>query len=167
MIAAFDVDYKEDQANTGCVLFSKWSAAEPTATYRRVKSGIAPYERGSFYKRELPCILDMIGSLEEELTCLVVDGYVMLGEKKGLGMHLFEHFGGKVPVVGVAKTSFGSGVFCREVYRGQSQNPLYVTTAGLTMAEAASRIHWMHGEHRFPTLLKLVDTLSRQWPEEG
>jgi deoxyribonuclease V len=48
-----------------------------------------------------------------------------------------------------------------EVRRGDSQKPLYVTAAGVSAEDAASRISEMHGPFRIPTLLKQVDTLAR------
>ena len=163
MIAAFDVDYDGDRGHGACVGFSRWSDSEPTMTHTKVFDGIAPYEAGAFYKREMPCIVGLIEAIDRKISCIVVDSYVMLGEKKGLGMHLYEHYGSRIPVIGVAKTAFGSQVHCREVYRGNSQKPLYITAAGISIPEAVSRITWMHGRHRIPRLLRMVDGLSREW----
>ncbi len=63
-------------------------------------------------------------------------------------------------MIGVAKTRF-SGAASVEVRRGDSQKPLYVTAAGVSAEDAASRISEMHGPFRIPTLLKQVDTLAR------
>ena len=48
------------------------------------------------------------------------------------------------------------------VLRGRSQNPLYVTGVGLPVGEAARLVASMHGEYRFPTLLKLLDDLTKR-----
>jgi deoxyinosine 3'endonuclease (endonuclease V) len=94
-----------------------------------------------------------------------VDGYVTLGaeQRPGLGQHLHAALGGQIPVVGVAKTRFaGVAPQVVPVRRGQSQNPLYVTSVGLPVAEAAQLVADMHGKHRFPTLLKLLDDLTKR-----
>lgn len=56
-----------------------------------------------------------------------------LGAKScpGLGQHLYEALGCQVPVVGVAKTHF-AGVAVPVL---RSQNPLYVTSVSLPLAE--------------------------------
>jgi deoxyribonuclease V len=92
---------------------------------------------------------------------MVVDGYVMLGNKPGLGQHLFKSFDGKIPVVGVAKSKF-KGSCGTEIFRGGSVHPLYVTSAGVNLQKASERIRTMHGAHRIPTLLKRVDLLARE-----
>jgi deoxyribonuclease V len=49
----------------------------------------------------------------------------------------------------------------REVTRGHSLSPLYVSAAGMHLSDAMHHIQEMHGEFRIPTLLKRVDQLSR------
>jgi deoxyribonuclease V len=103
-----------------------------------------------------PSILDLV----------IVDGYVWLGpDRGGLGFHLHEALGRQVPVVGVAKTRFaGDSTTAVPVLRGQSQRPLFVTSVGIPVVEAAERIRRMHGSFRIPTLLKEVDRLCRRRP---
>jgi deoxyribonuclease V len=48
------------------------------------------------------------------------------------------------------------------VERGGSAKPLYVTAAGIAAETAAAHVAAMHGAHRIPTLLKLVDRLVRE-----
>ena len=162
MIAAFDVYYLENgYASGAAVLFSDYRDAEPLAEYTQLLPGTADYSPGEFYKRELPCILTLLGQINEVPDEMVVDGYVMLGKKPGLGQHLFNFFDGKIPVVGVAKSKFeGAGGI--EVFRGGSIHPLYVTSAGVNLQKASERIRTMHGAHRIPTLLKRVDVLARE-----
>jgi deoxyribonuclease V len=162
MIAAFDVHYLEDgRASAAAVLFSDYGDAEPAAVFTQFLPGAADYIPGEFYRRELPCILTLLKQINKALDEMVVDGYVMLGNRPGLGQHLFESFDGKIPVIGVAKSRF-EGSSRAEVFRGGSIRPLYITTAGLDQKEASERIRMMHGEHRVPTLLKRVDLLARQ-----
>lgn len=163
MILATDVLYDE-QNNTALaagVLFSEWRAPLSTRGYTLPITGIQPYEPGSFYKRELPCLMALIATVRESLDIVIVDGYVDLApDHHGLGRHLYEALDRRVVVVGVAKTHFegSAGV---HVYRGGSTRPLYVTAAGMDMKFAAYMVQTMHGPHRLPTLLKRVDTLSR------
>lgn len=167
MILALDVAYTGDaQGYAVAIAFAEWTAAAPAATYAATVAPVPPYEPGAFYKRELPCLLAVLAQVDlAEVSCVVVDGYVTLGAegRPGLGQHLYEALGGRVPVVGVAKTKF-AGVAPQVVamLRGQSQNPLYVTSVGLPVGEAARLVASMHGEYRFPTLLKLLDELTKR-----
>jgi deoxyribonuclease V len=162
MIGAFDVHYlKDGRASTAAVLFPDYAAPEPTAVYTRIVSQVEDYLPGEFYRRELPCILTLIKEIREALDEMLVDGYVMLGKRPGLGQYLYESFACKIPVIGVAKSRF-NGAPAAEVYRGKSKNPLYVTSAGMGLQEACERIRSMHGPYRVPTLLKQVDLLARR-----
>jgi deoxyribonuclease V len=167
MILALDVAYTDDtQGYAVAVAFAEWAAAVPAATYAATVSPIAAYEPGAFYKRELPCLLAVLAQVDlASVSCVVVDGYVTLGaeQRPGLGQRLYEALEGRISVVGVAKTRFlGVAPQVVPVLRGQSQNPLYVTSVGLPVAEAARLVASMHGEYRFPTLLKLLDDLTKR-----
>ena len=103
----------------------------------------------------------MLAALERmpPLDIVIVDGYVWLGpDRPGLGWHLHAARGGVV--VGVAKTRF-DGATAREVIRGGSTRPLFVTAIGIDPALAAEHVRQMHGDHRIPTLLGLADSLAR------
>lgn len=65
----------------------------------------APYESGALFKRELPCIREVL-KLGPDLDLLVIDGYVTLDPdgRPGLGTHVSAAIG--IPVIGVAKTPF-------------------------------------------------------------
>jgi deoxyribonuclease V len=162
MLACVDVDYRTEGAVAACVLFRAWddgdSAEERVETIARVE----PYEPGQFYRRELPCLLSVLGKVTETLEMIVVDGYVWLtDEKPGLGAHLYEALGRSVPVIGVAKTRF-AGAEVESVMRGGSRRPLYVSAAGLDRVTAARHVLAMHGPYRLPTLLRRVDQLCRR-----
>jgi deoxyribonuclease V len=164
MLACVDVDYRDDDAVAACVLFEGWSDAAPAAQVVEKISGVAAYVPGQFYRRELPCLLAVLGRLAEPPQTVVIDGYVWLGEdRSGLGAHLYEALGRRVPVVGVAKTRFLSACLAVPVVRGElSSRPLFVTSAGTDVEAAAAHVQAMHGAYRIPTLLKLVDQLCRQ-----
>lgn len=166
MLACIDVSYGERDAVAACLLFRNWGdTVEQRALTARVAE-VAPYQPGAFYLRELPCLLAVLRKVEEPLDVVVVDGYVWLSadpeSRPGLGARLFEALGGRVVVVGVAKTGFhGAEAFAKAVLRGKSARPLYVTAAGAELVVAAGWIRAMHGEHRIPTLLRRVDRLCR------
>ncbi len=163
MIFAVDVYYRANLAIVAGVLFDRWDAAEPICELTAEITGVAEYEPGQFYKRELPCIVEILGRLEKLPDCIVVDGYVYLDEfhQPGLGQHLYDAIDGKAAVIGVAKTKFKAVPSSAEVFRGDSQKPLYVTAVGIDETEARKSIAQMHGNHRMPTLLKIVDARSR------
>jgi deoxyribonuclease V len=163
MIAALDVHYDDStkRATAGAVVFAQWTNALPTAEHTAAVEGIQPYVPGEFFRRELPCLIAVIGKFASPVDVLVVDGYVHFDSKPALGQHLFEHFQRRIPVIGVAKTRF-RGASAVEVLRGRSKLPLHVTAADIDVIEAAERIKQMHGPHRIPTLLKRVDQLARR-----
>jgi deoxyribonuclease V len=160
-IAAFDVHYSEDgRASAAAVLFCDYTDTEPAEVFTQLLPGTADYISGEFYKRELPCILALLKQINKTLDEMIVDGYVMLGSRRGLGQHLFDALDDKIPVIGVAKSKF-QGASPALVFRGRSIRPLYVTSAGVEQRRASERIRTMHGTHRIPTLLKRVDLLAR------
>ncbi len=142
-----------------CVGFAAWG--DPVAAIEIVVRSFdppAPYEPGQFAKRELPYLQAVLARMPA-LDAILVDAYVWLGpDRPGLGKVLHDACG--IPVIGVAKTRF-DGAVAREVVRGDSARPLYVTAAGYDEQLAATRIKAMHGEFRLPTLIKRVDALAR------
>ena len=161
MIAAFDVHYLEDGcASAAAVLFYDYSDAEPSATFAQLLPDAAEYIPGKFYRRELPCIAALLQQIKEPLDEIIIDGYVMLGNKPGLGMHLFNHINGSAPVIGVAKSRF-KDAYAAEVFRGRSAHPLYITAVGMNLQKASEKIRVMCGDYRIPTMLKCVDILAR------
>jgi deoxyribonuclease V len=167
MIAALDVHYDEDTSSAvgAAAVLEQWEAGRAVAEYTSACREIAAYVPGEFYKRELPCLLALIEKIVEPLNVIVIDGYVSLGDKPGLGMRLWEALQQRIPVIGVAKTSF-RGANATEVFRGKSRLPLYVTATGAPVVEAAAGIAKMTGAFRIPTLLKKVDRLARDQLKE-
>ncbi len=164
MFLAIDAQYEDDgTATVAGVLFENWASTQPRHEVSIEVNNVADYEPGRFYLRELPCIWAVLELVPDALTCIVVDGYVDLGDKPGLGRHLYDHLDGAIPVVGVAKSSFPD-TGAEEVLRGGSRRPLFVTAAGVPAPEAAIGVSRMHGKHRFPTMLQRVDALARGRP---
>ena len=129
-------------------------------TQTAMVAAVEPYRPGEFYRRELPPLRAVIPAAGE-LALIVVDGYVDLDPdgRPGLGAHVHAEF--SVPVIGVAKTAFGTATHAARVLRGQSTRPLYVTAAGMTIADAAVLVTEMAGRFRTPDALKTVDRLAR------
>jgi deoxyribonuclease V len=163
MIAALDVAYDDvaGSARAAAVVFEIWTSEKAILEPVVEVQGVALYEPGAFYKRELPCLLAVLCRIEQPLEILIVDGYVRLGEgRPGLGEHLWDAMEGSVAVVGVGKTRFRSAPSV-EMCRGGSIAPLYITSIGIPLAEAVEHIRSMHGPFRMPTLLTRVDQLSK------
>lgn len=163
MLLATDVYYDDvkGEAVAAGIVFPNWRASKALKEYTVKVSPILPYESGSFYKRELPCLSALLFAVSEKVTAIIVDSYVDIGPgRPGLGRRLYDSLDGNVPVIGVAKTHF-LGSENVQVLRGQSESPLFVTAAGMDLDEAAAHVRSMHGPYRFPTLLKRVDTLCR------
>lgn len=166
MILALDTYYQNDRAKTICIRFTNWTDEQPAEVLTEELDGILEYQPGSFYKRELPCILSILKKINlQAIDVIIIDGYVLLDDagKHGLGGYLYEALEKKIPVIGVAKTNFATNIINKgEVYRGNSQRPLYITTLGIPLATACDYIRSMHGIYRMPALLKTLDTLTRQ-----
>ena len=159
MIACLDVDYRSSGAVAAGLWFRGWPAPAPEHQAVVSVATVAEYEPGAFYRRELPCLLDVLAHGPRP-DIVVIDGYVWLDNgAAGLGAHLHAAIG--EAVVGVAKTRFASATSAVLVSRGTSRSPLYVSAVGMNVEAAALCVESMHGSHRIPTLLKRVDALAR------
>ena len=162
MIIATDVKYDEEAGTASAVAgaFRAWEDPVLAADYIADIGAIEEYVPGSFYRRELPCLRAVLAMIAEPVDAIIVDGHVWLGERPGLGHHLWADLGGSCPVIGVAKSRFHTGGAV-PVCRGESKRPLYVSAIGMSAEEAVAHVQHMHGPHRMPTLLKAVDELTR------
>lgn len=108
MFAALDVhcDEASETAQSAAAAFQRRGDEKPVAKYAATCTRAEPYVPGEFFKRELPCLLAVLGRIQESVNLVVIDGYVSLGDKPGLGMRLWEALSTKAPVIGVAKTRF-------------------------------------------------------------
>lgn len=166
MIYAFDTFYHDHSALTVCIGFENWQSKDLSFCCTKTRQMTADYVSGQFYKRELPCILDFMDKevRTEEQDLIIVDGYVFLDDegKLGLGGHLFHALGCKTPVIGVAKTNFLTLLnLKKEVLRGQSAKPLYITAIGVDLSVASAGVSQMTGNFRIPDLLKKLDMLTK------
>ena len=94
-----DVDYRAEHALAAGILFDDWESDAMIQTFTAKIDGAAAYQSGQFYKRELPCLTQLIDQLPALPTVLIVDGYVYLDDqqKMGLGAYLWKHYGRQVP----------------------------------------------------------------------
>ena len=166
MIIAFDTYYYENKAKTIGVSFNKWENDKPIEIYNEIIEGIAAYEPGSFYKREMPCILSLLKKIDlNDVQFIIVDGYVILDNdgKYGLGGHLYEELSEKIPIIGVAKSGYDSNKLnSKALLRGESKKPLYISAIGIELNLAFEYIKSMHGNYRMPTLLQIMDTKTKE-----
>ncbi len=165
-IAFLDVHYKDAGARAACALTESWEAESPVSTYVQDIETVEPYEPGNFYRRELPCLLSVLRLLPALPATIVVDGYVWLssGDRPGLGARLYDALGRGTSVVGIAKTAFAGVESCASVvpvFRGTSQNPLFVTAVGMEPGIAAQCVSRMAGKYRIPDIVRIADRLSR------
>jgi deoxyribonuclease V len=164
-IACFDAAYARTAAAVAGALIPSWDAGGPSQMrVRRFDGPPRNYEPGAFYKRELPLLLSIISDFERPIEVIVIDGYVWLDANglPGLGGHLFSSLGGRIPVVGIAKTRYQNDTWSIPVLRGESRQPLFITSAGTQAREAAECVRRMHGDYRIPTILKIVDRAARE-----
>lgn len=145
--------------------FENWTDKEATLELNEDLEVPDEYVSGEFYKRELPCIMSILTQIKlQKEDIIVVDGFVVLddGGKLGLGGHLYEELNRQVPIIGVAKSNFATlDALKREVLRGDSKRPLYITSLGINLDKAAQYIQNMYGEYRIPDILKKLDQKTK------
>ena len=165
IILAFDTYYYQDKANTVCLSFENRTESDKYTIFTEITNNASDYIPGEFYKREMPCILSLLQKFDlQNVETIIVDGFVFLDDNGslGLGGHLYKALNEKVPVIGVAKSNFATiNRNKRELYRGESKRPLYITSIGIDLDIATKKIRNMNGKYRIPTLLKELDKLTK------
>jgi deoxyribonuclease V len=161
---AYRIEHGAARARAAGVLFQAWGDEAALDDVIVEIVDVAPHEPGALFRRELPCVSAVLTAARAKghaVDVVIIDAYVELapgGARPGLGAVMHRELG--IDVVGVATSRFtGSGAI--EVKRGKSAAPLFVTTAGVDVMEAARGLKAMHGAHRLPTLLARVDALAR------
>ena len=165
MILAIDVHYQDNKAKAVAFAFADWRSIKPDNIYIEHLDQVAPYVPGQFYQRELPCIKALLNSISlDDVATIVIDGYVLLDDegKYGLGGYLYDYLNQKINVIGVAKHRFHNNTKnVIEIHRGQSINPLFITSLGVANDIAANCISVMQGPFRMPTLLQQLDRQTK------
>jgi deoxyribonuclease V len=165
VVLAVDVYYKESRAKAVGALF-EWSDEYSRDIRSIIIEGVEEYMPGEFYKRELPCILKVVELFNiNDIEAILIDGYVYIDNDKqfGLGGRLWEALDERVPIIGVAKTSFFRNKnTIEELLRGESKNPLFISSIGVELNIATSKIKEMKGKFRIPDILKFLDTKTKE-----
>src|SRR5689334_10568559 len=106
MIACLDVHYRAAQARAAAVLLNSWTQHAPISSHLADIADVQPYQPGSFYRRELPCLLAVLRLLPTMPRVLIIDGHVWVSAERGagLGAHLHEAIQRSAIIVGVAKS---------------------------------------------------------------
>jgi deoxyribonuclease V len=163
MILAVDVQYSKNNSIAGGVVFEHWQDERAQKEFISLIKGVAGYEPGKFFKRELPCILKLIAEHHLQPYCIVIDGFVFLDgiSEAGLGKYLYDALDSNVIVIGIAKKRYKNIDSKYEIYRGSSRKPLYVTAIGIDIEQAKRNVLAMYGRFRLPTMIKRVDQICR------
>lgn len=165
MILAFDTYYFDNKAKTICVTFESWDHTDKFNHFEEIIEHVEEYIPGKFYRREMPCILSLLQKINiQDVEIIIIDGFVFLDDngKLGLGGHLYQELDCKIPIIGVAKSNFASiNKNKKEVFRGESKKPIYITSIGIDLDVASENIKNMSGKYRMPTLLKELDRLTK------
>ena len=163
MIACFDVHYFDTHANAAAVIIEDWSDSDCVEKLCIRCDAPKEYIAGEFYRRELDPLKTIIASIDSQIQTCVIDAYCHLSAdgKPGLGSYLHNELSDGGSIIGVAKNPFRDTKHAIELMRGNSARPLFVTSIGIDYQTAAEHIKSMHGNHRIPTLLKMVDRLCR------
>jgi deoxyribonuclease V len=166
MIIALDVHYKDDGSAKSVGTLFDWSDVLPKEILIEYINETDEYIPGEFYKRELPCLLKIIEKVNiNDLEAIVIDGYVYIDNDKrfGLGGHLWQALNKQIPIIGVAKNFYhGNTETVKQIYRGKSKKPLYISSIGLELDMVSDFIIQMPGEFRMPDLLKQLDTITKE-----
>ncbi|MDV6169995.1 hypothetical protein R1T16_16270 [Flavobacterium sp. DG1-102-2] len=99
------------------------------------------------------------------MTEVIIDGHIYTDNNRhpGLGYYTWELLSRRIPVIGVAKNPFhANSKKVKEVLRGKSTKPLYVSAIGIDENVATSHIKKMHGDFRIPTILKELDRITKE-----
>jgi len=164
-VLAIDVYYREHNAKAVGVLF-EWNNAKYTGIVIEYISEVGEYIPGEFYKRELPCIQRIFEKVDmHTLEAIIIDGHMFVDNMGnfGLGGYAWQLLQNKIPVIGVAKSSYyGNKETVVEVLRGESKNPLYVSAIGIDVHVAAGLIATMCGNYRMPDILKELDKITKE-----
>ncbi|MCK9217947.1 MAG: endonuclease V [Firmicutes bacterium] len=164
MLLALDVYYRKTYAVAVGVIFD-WFDDKSQKIIIEYIDEVDEYIPGEFYKRELPCIMRVIKQVNiGELEAIIVDGHIYVEKDTyGLGGKLYEQLNQQLPIVGVAKNSFLKNKdTVKEIYRGVSKKPLYVSTVGIDSNTICEKIAKMKGNYRIPILLKELDSITKQ-----
>lgn len=179
MILLTDVFYNENlnSAHIAAIAIEDWSSDTIIKSWEIDKQGIdCEYIPGQFYKRELPCLIELWNNIDEQdkkqISTIIVDGFYNIWDgRHGLGHHFYDWLcenGYSVEVVGIAKSpcretsEFTLPVFrTEESKKCKCRSALWVNGSNMEN-DYQSKVLSMDGKYRIPTMIKAVDKLSRK-----
>ena len=163
MKLAVDVHFDRGGAVAAAVAFDEWDAPEADRTYTARINQVEKVARGELDLRALPCLLQLLREHALAPDVILIDGFVHVDtmETAGLGRHLYHALGSRTAIIGVARTPLPDTPAQFEVFRQAEARPLYVSCVGIDLGAAKARLRAMHGQRRFPTLLKLVARIAK------
>ncbi len=163
MIACFDAHYNGNSAIAAAIVFRRWEVETAVDRFTVKVTDVGDYRPGSFYERELKPLHELIPLISYPIRYFVIDAYCHLSDhgSPGLGAYLHKSLPEDSIVIGVAKNRFRDTRHAVELFRGDSNRPLFITSIGVGYQSAADHVKSMFGEHRIPTILKAVDRLAR------
>ena len=71
MIVAVDVHYRDTYAKAVSIEFESWESEKPNEVHNVIVEDLNDYIPGSFYLRELPCILEVLKLSDLEKVDLI------------------------------------------------------------------------------------------------
>ena len=82
-IACLDVYYYGDYAKACGIVFRIEPSERIISRYCKIIESVEEYIPGQFYRRELPCLLEVYDGIGEGIDLIIIDGFVLLGGGKG------------------------------------------------------------------------------------
>lgn len=166
MVVIIDADYNEEtrMGHVAGVVADNILAEKEECILTAIVHDIEDYIPGQFYRRELQSVEAIIKQMNlSEIDLIVVDGYADSGtEEHALGTFVFDKY--HIPVIGIGKNKYERCILDNlEVYRGESQKPLFVTSKGMDNEKAKELVKNMSGKYRFPYFVKFADNRARDW----
>lgn len=176
MIIAFDTYYYNNFSYTVGGVFDSWLSKNVKYYVTSKREVIdADYKCGELYKREITPIIQCLKMANlDAIDTIIIDGFVWLtddgiNKTKGLGMRLVdalltEFKRQDITVVGIAKNKYEFDIpQCIEIKRGLSKKPLWITCSDINSTNNyANLIKHMFGENRIPSIIKDIDSKTRE-----
>lgn len=164
MKLAVCVHYHGDGAVAAAVAFNEWDAPEASRTFTSRVAHVDKPSRGELDLRALPCVLLVMQEHALQPDVILIDAPVHLDafESPGPGQKIYEALGGQVAIIGVSTRSLPEMPAQFEVFREEEARPVIVTSVGVDIGAAKTRVRAMHGKRRIPTLLKLAARIARE-----
>lgn len=157
------VHFHGEGAVAAGVAFDEWDAPAASRTFTSRIAHVDKPVRGEPDLRALPCLMLLLQEHALQPDVILIDAAVHLdaSETPGPGLKLYEALGGRIAVIGVSTKPMPGMPAQFEVFREEEARPVIVTSVGVDIGAAKTRVRAMHGKRRIPTLLKLAARIAR------